>query len=321
VYLIMILGTVIDAFVRRALGKVMKDGTGHLMMVMNEEDAMRLEDNWRSMLAAIPRSFVVESREYICIVVTGSSTPKCRGSKEVREVSVEVATSVHYQGRFFSEYSATEISQFDLRLDVRVQVQGTAMDHWWADWKITGLKDVPWLDLKRQYFERPPRLKHCYQVGEKRLNVPGLERFLKAPPLPVPHDDAKSRIIILEVIEPNQSLFEVITVVNEERFEEQCLDLPNKPHWESYIRAFREGGNPWLGSFDLDDASGVGAPNAAMSVAEWAFVYKQRDEQVSKGHWSTGFKEPLPFMRTSPLAVTAKPGESRYRLIQNASAP
>jgi hypothetical protein len=45
-----------------------------------------------------------------------------------------------------------------------------------------------------------------------------------------------------------------------------CGPLPNKSHWESYVRAFREGATPWIGSFPEDDERGTRPANANLSA-------------------------------------------------------
>lgn len=100
-----------------------------------------------------------------------------------------------------------------------------------------------------------------------------------------------------------------------------CSILPNHAYWQSYVRAFHVGGNPWLGSFEQDGADRLVSSNASLSEAEWAFIHAQRDKEVAAGYWSKGSHSRLPYMRTGPLAAASKPEKTRFCMIQNASAP
>jgi hypothetical protein len=318
-FLITLLEGAQSGFLVRMLSKIWKDNAKELTVVLPLSDYVRHELVLNDRLARTPYRFCAQEVTYVALLLSGklSGVVPVGQFIDIDESEIDRVNDTP----FVAAFPPSERSGFTVQLGFALDVTNRTGRQWWDHWKSDGLANAKCL-TERQRFEFPSRLQHLAEVkDEKQPRTPGLLRFLQAPPLPGKLLDERSVRLREEVIEPNKHLFEVSTRFNIKRLEELCSTLPNEAHWRSYIRAFREGGTPWVGSFPNDSEEGVRPPNAKMSSAEWKFVLAQRDEQVKEGHWSEGFAAPLPYMRTSPLAVAPKPGKSRYRLIQNSSAP
>jgi hypothetical protein len=142
-----------------------------------------------------------------------------------------------------------------------------------------------------------------------------------ATPLPSPPKNELRNKSARKTIAKNPQLFQIVTPINVDRFEELLEPHPNQPHVKSVCDSLREGFWPFA------DTSEPSTPRTSeisrqprLSKDKAEFIRQQRDEEVELGRWSEPFGgELLPGMHSSPIAAVPKKTPGTFRLIVDQS--
>ncbi|KAF6741012.1 hypothetical protein DFP72DRAFT_776973, partial [Ephemerocybe angulata] len=138
-------------------------------------------------------------------------------------------------------------------------------------------------------------------------------------PLPRPPPDATSNPLINATIADNPHLFTLPTTLNVDRLEELTCTHPNRPFVLSILAGFREGFWPLA---TIPDSHPIISDNSIpppKDPVHAQFLRDQRDLEISKGRWSSGFTELLNGMYASPSHAVEKDGGAGLRAVSNHS--
>ncbi|KIJ90069.1 hypothetical protein K443DRAFT_15553 [Laccaria amethystina LaAM-08-1] len=143
-----------------------------------------------------------------------------------------------------------------------------------------------------------------------------------ASPLPRIPDSELANPIVRKTINENPLLFDIVTPIFVERFEELLESHPNQPFVKSVCRGLREGFWPWADTHirDYPDTVDFSLPEP-VNPDEAAFLRKQRDHEVFMGRFSEPFGDTLlPGMYCMPIFAVPKPHSTDLRMVTDQSA-
>jgi len=155
-------------------------------------------------------------------------------------------------------------------------------------------------------WEHRPRSVHSYVWSDDESpNVTTVSITETIPPVPGPPLDELRNIAKWSVISKQSHLFHITTPVNVDSFCSLLATHPNCPLVESMCKGLRCGFWPWAVTQNSGAPSIV--DNAALqkirNPEHLRFMEKQRDEEISLGHFSSAFTMLMPGMTTVPLWV------------------
>lgn len=139
-------------------------------------------------------------------------------------------------------------------------------------------------------------------------------------PVPaVPENEWENEPALRTIVE-NPKLFDIVTPIKVDRFEELLTTHPNRALVESVCDGLRTGFWPYARTEGKEIPEVVEHPNRPMSEEDLVFVRQQRDEEISLGRYSEAFPTLLPGMQTSPIGVVPKPHSDKKRIVVDQSA-
>ena len=126
----------------------------------------------------------------------------------------------------------------------------------------------------------------------------------------------------METIRDNPHLFEIVTPINVDRFEELLASHPNTPFVQSVCTSFREGFWPWaITQKEEYPVTWDYSERPPKTEQEASFLREQRDIEISAGRYSEGFgTHLLPGMYSTPVHAVPKPRSVKLRLVNDHSA-
>ena len=144
-----------------------------------------------------------------------------------------------------------------------------------------------------------------------------------ASPLPSIPPSELANPIVTKTIKENPHLFDIITLIFIDRFENLLDSHPNQPFVKSVCRGLREGFWPWADTHygEYPDTLNLSLPEPT-DEREAQFLWDQRDHEVFKGRFSEPFgKELLPGMYCMPIFAVPKVRNSPdLRMVTDQSA-
>jgi len=127
---------------------------------------------------------------------------------------------------------------------------------------------------------------------------------------------------VSKTISENPSLFEIVTPINVNRFEDLLSDHPNQPFVRSVCTGLREGFWPWANT--LKDGYPVihdGSRPTPADPKRAKFIHDQCKIEVEKDRFSKSFgTDLLPGMYSMPVHAVPKPGSTDFRMVTDHSA-
>ena len=141
-------------------------------------------------------------------------------------------------------------------------------------------------------------------------------------PLPRPPPEELANRDANITIDRNADLFQIITPINVDRFEELLKTHPNKPLVESVCTSFREGFWPWANTRKEEyPITWDFSKRPPKTEREASFLRDQRDIEISAGRYSENFgTDLLPGMYSTPVHAIPKPRSEKLRLVNDHSA-
>ncbi|KAF8804719.1 hypothetical protein BYT27DRAFT_7259194 [Phlegmacium glaucopus] len=143
-----------------------------------------------------------------------------------------------------------------------------------------------------------------------------------ASPLPHPPPLETMNPIIHETITNNPDLFQIITPINVDRFEQLLVNHPNQPFVHSVCQGLREGFWPWADTLsdDFPLTHDKSHPPPA-DLKRSSFIQSQCEIEVKKNRFSKPFgPDLLPGMYSMPVYTVDKPNSTNLCLVTNHSA-
>jgi hypothetical protein len=143
-----------------------------------------------------------------------------------------------------------------------------------------------------------------------------------ASPLPSIPISELSNPVVTKTINDNPDLFQIVTPIFVDRFEDLLKSHPNQPFVKSVCRGFREGFWPWADTHfrDYPDTLDYSLPDP-VNLDEAQFLRNQRDHEVFKGRFSESFgSKLLPGMYCMPIFAVTKPHSTDLRMVTDQSA-
>jgi hypothetical protein len=120
----------------------------------------------------------------------------------------------------------------------------------------------------------------------------------------------------------NPSLFQIVTPINVNLFQNLLSNHPNPPFVDSVCAGLREGFWPWADT--LKDGYPSVFDSSRPTPADRhkaAFIQDQRDIKVAKGRFSTTFgSDLLPGMYSMPAHAVPKPNSTNLHMVTDHSA-
>ncbi|KAL1695676.1 hypothetical protein GGG16DRAFT_40467, partial [Schizophyllum commune] len=135
-------------------------------------------------------------------------------------------------------------------------------------------------------------------------------------------ENERQNEVALRTIRENPHLFDIVTPIQVDRFEELLVGHPNRALVDSVVRSLREGAWPWADTSDPTLPTTWDNMTQPLSKPEdIAFACEQRDSEVALRRFSVPFgPDLLPGMYGVPVHVVPKPGSSKKRLVVDHSA-
>ena len=172
------------------------------------------------------------------------------------------------------------------------------------------------LDLQPKY------LRHNIWDGHDYFSKSSADWSETAKPLPAIPKSELANPTVTKTIKENPSLFDIVTPINVDRFEQLLESHPNQPLVMSVCRGLREGFWPWADthSGEYPDTLDLSYPQTD-DPEEAQFLRDQRDHEIFKGRFSEAFGEQLlPGMYCMPVFAIPKPHSTDLRMVTHQSA-
>ena len=169
---------------------------------------------------------------------------------------------------------------------------------------------------------QPKYLRHNIWEGNDFFSKSSADWSKTAKPLPPIPKSELANPIVTKTIEENPGLFDIITPINVDRFEELLQSHPNQPFVKSVCLGLREGFWPWADthSGEYPDTLDLSSPQTD-NIDEANFLRDQRDHEILKGRFSEAFGEKLlPGMYCMPVFAIPKPHSTDLRMVTHQSA-
>jgi len=130
-----------------------------------------------------------------------------------------------------------------------------------------------------------------------------------ASPLPPIPESELANPVVMNTINENRHLFDIVTPIFVDRFEELLESHPNQPFVKSVCCGLHEGFWPWANTHIGDYPDTVDfSLREPDNPEEAAFLRNQRDHEVFKGRFSESFGDKLlPGMYCMPIFAVLKP--------------
>ena len=169
--------------------------------------------------------------------------------------------------------------------------------------------------------KRPRYTRGFLWTDEDDTLSPTVQWSLTAKPLPsVPSKEYQNQAAV-HTIDSNPHLFEIITPIKVNRFQELLSRHPNQPTVRSVCRSLRDGFWPCANTHhETYPVTWDNSHRPIKTDAERNFLESQIDKEVAAGRYSDDFgPELLPGMYCSPIHTVPKPGTDTFRLINDQS--
>ena len=143
-----------------------------------------------------------------------------------------------------------------------------------------------------------------------------------AKPLPMIPKAELMNPVVLKTIHENPQLFDIVTPININRFEELLKSHPNQPFVKSVCQGLCEGFWPWANTFigEYPDTFDLSFPMQD-NTEEAQFLRDQCDHEIFKGCFSEAFGDKLlPGMYSMPIFAIPKPHSTDLRMVTHQSA-
>ena len=143
-----------------------------------------------------------------------------------------------------------------------------------------------------------------------------------ASPLPSIPKSELANSVVAKTINDNPHLFDIVTPIFVDRFEELLKPHPNQPFVFSVCRGLREGFWPWADTHigEYPDTLDYSLPDPD-NPDEAEFLRNQRDHEIFKGRFSESFGDKLlPGMYCMPIFAVPKPHSTDLRMVTDQSA-
>jgi hypothetical protein len=142
-----------------------------------------------------------------------------------------------------------------------------------------------------------------------------------AKPLPRPSPEQLMHPITRQTISDNPDLFQIVTPVKVDVFEDLLQDHPNQPFVKSVCDGLRYGFWPWADIWKPDYPESLDLSQHQHDPAREKFLNDQRNAEVEAGRYSSSIGETLlPGMYCMPIYAVPKPHSDKLRLINDHSA-
>ena len=141
-------------------------------------------------------------------------------------------------------------------------------------------------------------------------------------PLPRPPAEEFDNLDAVSTIKDHPHLFQIISPINVNRFEQLLESHPNKPFVQSVCTSLREGFWPWAKTQKEDyPVTWDFSYRPPKTEHEADFLKEQRDIELSEKRYSEGFgTDLLPGMYSTPIHAIPKPRSDKLRLVNDHSA-
>ena len=169
---------------------------------------------------------------------------------------------------------------------------------------------------------QPKYLRHNIWEGDDVFSKSSADWSETAKPLPMIPKAELMNPVVLKTIHENPQLFDIVTPININRFEELLKSHPNQPFVKSVCRGLREGFWPWADTFigEYPDTFDLSFPTPD-NTEEAQFLRDQRDHEIFKGRFSEAFGDKLlPGMYSMPIFAIPKPHSTDLRMVTHQSA-
>ena len=169
---------------------------------------------------------------------------------------------------------------------------------------------------------RPKHLRYNLWNPDSHFSLTIAEWSQTAVPLPRPPISELNDPIACETISQNPSLFQIVTPINVDRFQELLIDHPNPLFVRSVCVGLREGFWPWANTLKEGYPTTYDAARPMPHDPKKAnFIREQRDIEIRKGRLSASFgTDLLPGMYCMPVHAVPKPNSTDLRMVTDHSA-
>jgi hypothetical protein len=169
---------------------------------------------------------------------------------------------------------------------------------------------------------RPKYLRYNLWNHDLHFNLTIAEWSQTAVPLPRPPISELNDPIACETISKNPSLFQIVTPINVDRFQELLNDHPNPLFVRSVCVGLREGFWPWANTLKEGYPTTYDAACPMPHDPKKAnFIREQRDIEIRKGRFSASFgTDLLPGMYCMPAHAVPKPNSTDLHMVTDHSA-
>ena len=169
---------------------------------------------------------------------------------------------------------------------------------------------------------QPKYLRHNIWEGDDFFSKSSADWSEMAKPLPMISKAELMNPVVLKTIHENPQLFDIVTPININHFEELLKSHPNQPFVKSVCRGLHEGFWPWADTFigEYPDTFDLLFPTPD-NTEEAQFLRDQCDHEIDKGCFSEAFGDKLlPGMYSMPIFAIPKPHSTDLRMVTHQSA-
>ncbi|KAF6747916.1 hypothetical protein DFP72DRAFT_584703, partial [Ephemerocybe angulata] len=190
----------------------------------------------------------------------------------------------------------------------------------------TSAENVESRDMERPHAKEQEARRRNYVPKYMRYNDWGLPEPIRAvewtefaSPLPSPPPSVVEDVRAAQTIANYPHLFEIVTPIHVDVFEQSLLSHPNRPFCDSVVHSLRDGFWPFA-SIPDDYPIIYEAPQPNIDDEDQIrFLRDQRDIELSRGRYSKGFSTLLEGMARMPNFAVPKDDGSTWRQVVNHS--